>query len=309
MRLATGATDWSDEELAADMRAAIDEFREVRVQEPLEEYQRQYGIYHAAVTGILVETDGLRTLRKNAAPLLCTAEGLMVIRYLASPPISEDDLKVLADATLTPSKVAKDEAMAHRIVDTVLAVIDSTRFPWLAENRAPSSEELHAATVSTAALIATQRVQTLRRSAAKDTQEGAVATALVNYGFTQVPTRSVNNTSDFPDPGTFCREALFGSRKADLIVRLWDGRIMPIECKVSNSSTNSVKRLNNDAAVKARTWIGEFGTSIAVPAAVLSGVFKVHNLASAQDDGLGIFWSHDLDALISYIEGTHRVTR
>jgi hypothetical protein len=73
---------------------------------------------------------------------------------------------------------------------------------------------------------------------------------------------------------------------------------------VSNSSTNSVKRLNNDAVVKAKTWIEEFGTSNVVPAAVLSGVFKVHNLHTAQAGGLTIFWAHRLAALTDFIEST-----
>jgi hypothetical protein len=37
-------------------------------------------------------------------------------------------------------------------------------------------------------------------------------------------------------------------------VGLWNPRLMPIECKVSNSATNSIKRLNNDAAVKSVQW-------------------------------------------------------
>ena len=78
-----------------------------------------------------------------------------------------------------------------------------------------------------------------------------------------------------------------------------------IECKVSNSSTNSVKRINNDAAVKAVAWISEFGKLGAVPAAVISGVFKVHNLESAQSAGLTIFWSHALDELGKYLKATN----
>jgi XamI restriction endonuclease len=118
-------------------------------------------------------------------------------------------------------------------------------------------------------------------------------------------TCSINNISEAPEVGTFCSESPFGSRKADLIVRLYDGRVMPTEAKVSNSSTNSVKRLNNDAAVKARQWTQEFGTRSVVPVAVLGGVFKLHNLRSAQDqDGLTIFWAHDLDAMIEFVERT-----
>lgn len=77
---------------------------------------------------------------------------------------------------------------------------------------------------------------------------------------------------------------------------------MPIECKVSNSSTNSVKRLNNDAAVKAVSWKVDFGLRQVVPSAVLSGVYKLHNLIDAQDSGLAIFWSHDLTPLTQWIE-------
>jgi hypothetical protein len=83
---------------------------------------------------------------------------------------------------------------------------------------------------------------------------------------------------------------------------------MPIECKVSNSSTNSVKRLNNDAAVKAGIWLDELGSRQIVPVAVLSGVFKVHNLEQAQERNLTLFWAHKLDDMRSFIQATRRRT-
>ena len=79
---------------------------------------------------------------------------------------------------------------------------------------------------------------------------------------------------------------------------------MPIECKVSNSSTNSVKRLNNDAAVKAVSWKTDFGLRQVVPVAVLSGVYKLHNLMDAQERGLTLFWAHDLAPMTAWIERT-----
>jgi hypothetical protein len=42
---------------------------------------------------------------------------------------------------------------------------------------------------------------------------------------------------------------------------------MPIACKVSNSEVNSVKRINNDAAIKATTWRQELGNNQVVPVA------------------------------------------
>jgi hypothetical protein len=65
---------------------------------------------------------------------------------------------------------------------------------------------------------------------------------------------------------------------------------------------NSVKRINNDAAIKAATWRREFSINQVVPVAMMSGVFKVANLVQAQEAGLTLFWSHDLDKLRTYIE-------
>ena len=38
--------------------------------------------------------------------------------------------------------------------------------------------------------------------------------------------------------------------------------------------------------------------------AVLSGVFKKHNLVHAQKDGLAIFWAHNLSPLGDFISST-----
>ena len=295
---------WTVEELHDDALTAIMRFREERVHEPLEHYLEVFDEYRDAVENLIEGTVDLGRLSEQAVELLTSPNLLTAIRYLASPPISTDDLKVVAEAVLSPTRLRADPEMAKRVIDTVLLGLDRNRFPWVSENREPTSAERDVAIISTAALMATQKVQTARRTSSKNEQEDAVAQALLSAGFTQVPRREILNTSAFPALGEFCLESLFGSRKADLVVRLWDGRAMPIECKVSNSSTNSVKRLNNDAAVKAVAWIREFGTASTVPAAVLSGVFKVHNLATAQADGLSLFWAHRLEALITFINST-----
>ena len=131
-----------------------------------------------------------------------------------------------------------------------------------------------------------------------------MASQLRRTQFRQVDTRKVRTLSDAPKAGEFCRESMLGTRKADFVIGLFDGRTMPLECKVSNSSTNSVKRLNNDAAVKAETWRSDFGTVQITPAAVLSGVYKTHNLEDAQRRGLTLFWSHDLQAMLDWIHRT-----
>jgi hypothetical protein len=231
---------------------------------------------------------------------------LEALRYLAGPPISRDDLEVLADGSLSPKQLKANPDMALRVVETILVALDRRRFPWVAEGREPGEAEREAAALASAALLATQRLSTSRRSESKDVQEQAVADSLAGAGFEEVPTRTINTLDNAPRQGEFCRESLFGTRKADFVVGLWDGRRMPIECKVSNSSTNSVKRLNNDAAVKATRWLEQFGTVQTVPAAVISGVFKARNLKAAQESGLTLFWAHHLDAMLEWVESTHQ---
>lgn len=297
---------WTEEQLTEDAAEAVQRFREIRMHEPLEQYLEQFDSFRGTMEDLIEGTVDFTQLRAQAAELLSEPDVLTAARYLAGPPISADDLKELAGdgVSLAPTRLKGDPQMAERVVDTILLGLDRVRFPWVGEVREPTDAEREIAVVATAAMIATQKVQTARRNEAKDEQEEAVAEILKQNGFTQVPTRTVQNISHFPGMGEFCRESDFGGRKADLIVRLWDGRILPVECKVSNSSTNSVKRLNNDAAAKAEVWIKEFGTATVIPAAVLSGVFKIHNLENAQQRGLTLFWGHRLDAMISFIEET-----
>lgn len=228
------------------------------------------------------------------------------MRYLAGPPISDDDLKVIADvSSLAPSVLGGNPADLDKVFAVIRNVIDPYRFPWVNENRAPSDEERKAALMASAILLSAQRIATERRNQGKTTQEGMLKSYLESIGFEEVPARKIATLVHGPAEGQFCGECSLGERKADVVIRLYDTRLMPVECKVSNSSTNSVKRLNNDACVKARYWLQEFGQSQVVPAALLSGVFNVLNLEQAQRTGLAIFWAHDLGHIGIFIELTH----
>ncbi|HXF30431.1 MAG TPA: XamI family restriction endonuclease [Solirubrobacterales bacterium] len=296
---------WSDEQLELDRQAAIATFRRERLEEPLEQYLENFNDYKADVDELLEATVDLTQMWPPDESVLESKRLILALRYLAGPPISEDDLKVLAEeASLAPSKLKGDPEMAQRVVDTILIAIDRGRFPWVVEERDPEAAEREAATLASAALMATQRLATLRRSEGKTLQEDAVADALVEIEFKEVPPRTVSTISQAPGSGEFCRESEFGTRKADFLVGLWDGRTMAIECKVSNSATNSIKRLNNDTAVKATTWLKEFGTNQVVPAGVITGVFKLNKLKQAQGAGLSLFWAEQLGVMLDWIEST-----
>jgi hypothetical protein len=217
-------------------------------------------------------------------------------------------MKVLAEAeSLAKGRLRSDPDAVKRLLETVRLVLDRRRFAWVVDGREPTKAERRAAVMASAALLAASRVQSSRRMTGKVRQESIVMDALKKLGFKQVAPRTILNVSLAPAPGEFCGESVLGEtrsggRNADIVVRLRDHRLMPIECKASNSALNSVKRLNNDAAVKAVTWRRDFGLRQVVPTAVLSGVYELHNLIDAQERGLTLFWEHDLDPLIRWVD-------
>lgn len=292
---------WGDARLEADRTRAIGEFRTERLREPLGLYRELFGRYREGVERLLAATDDLAGIQAEAARVLVDDDLRYAARYLASPPISEDDLEVLSDASLGARALRRDPGAARRAVETILLLLDRERFPWLSDHRRPTDEERRTAIVATAAMIASQRVLTARMNAAPRRQEALVRERLAAAGFVEDEPRPVPTVFAAPPVGHFTGECVVGgSRKADIVVRLGDGRIMPIECKVSNSELNSIKRLRNDAAVKARVWIDDLGRNNVVPAAVLDGVFKLSDLRDAQERGLAIFWSHSLGELLAF---------
>lgn len=295
---------WTTDQLKQQLTAATELFRKARMEEPLEEYLEAFDKYQGFLEDLLETTVDLTQLEGQVTDVVTNPDLLEAFRYLAGPPISTDDLKILADAAISPNRLRNDPAMVKRILQVVLAGLDRRRFPWVVESREPTEAERNAAIVASAALLATSRAGTARRHMGKESQEEQVEEAFLRAEYQKVPTRTIQTLGDAPKAGQFCRESLLGNRKADFVLGLFDRRVMAIECKVSNSATNSVKRLNNDAAAKAEAWRRDFGTLQVVPAAVLGGVYKIHNLQDAQDRGLALYWAHDLDELIHWIEST-----
>lgn len=333
-RALTDPLKWTDEQLEADRQKAIEVFRRQRLEEEVTHYTELFDRNQGTIEELLEATVDLTQLSEQAITLLAredvaadaddgdvvaeeaAADGeaeeevdtegrfLQALRYLAAPPISEDDLEVLVSSSLTPANFRRNHELAAKVTSTILTALDRRRFAWIPEEREPSDAERAASVLATAALMASRQVEADRRNEGKREQENQVRDALLALGFTRVPTRTIESLSQAPGPGEFCTETMLGTRKADFVVGLWDRRVMPVECKVSNSSVNSIKRLNNDAAIKAAKWYEEFGRLQVVPTAVIGGVFKRKNLRTAQTGGLTIIWSHSLETLTAWIEAT-----
>lgn len=227
------------------------------------------------------------------------------LRYLAGPPISDDDLQVIADVeSIAPGALKKNPEALRKVFGVIERVLDPYRFPWISAGMAPNAQQREAALLASSVLLAAQRIATERRNEGKENQETRVKDYLRTLGFNEIAPVTINTIVKGPQAMQFCGECQLSERKADVVVRLHDTRLMAIECKVSNSAINSVKRLNNDAAVKSEYWLKVFGTSQVVPAALLAGVFKILNLVQAQERGLSLFWAHDLDKLGAFIDST-----
>lgn len=295
---------WTTEQLEADRQKAIEQFRRDRIEEPLDLYLDALDRYLEHAEEFLEATVDLSRLREEAQAILMDSRLFEIFRYLAGPPISTDDLKTLVGASLAPSRLRENPDAVTAAVQIILNGLDRRRFPWVTEGRDPDEAERRAAVLATAAMAAMQRTSTSRRHLGKHHQENLVREALSTIGFKNVRRRRVNTFADAPQPGEYCGESPLATRRADFIVRLWDHRVMPIECKVSNSAVNSVKRLNNDAAAKAEVWKRQLGELQVVPVAILSGVYELHNLEDAQRRGLTIFWAHDLRPMLEWIEKT-----
>lgn len=296
---------WTREQLEVDRSAAILRFRHSRLAESVDRLARAHDDYAQRFAEILDSTSNLLELGTESIEVLASRRLLEAVRYLAAPPISEDDLKVLADVpSLAPKRLRGESKLREQVASTIKTAIDPRRFPWYQEKRSPSAAERDAAILASAALAGAQRVSTDRRSQSKTEQEEAVRVELRSAGFEQIAPKPVETIAHAPAPGQFCSECLVGSRQADILLSTYDHRMVAIECKVSNSSTNSIKRLNNDAAVKAEVWRKDFGERHVVPVAVLSGVFKLRNLEEAQYRGLTLFWAHNLSPLTDWLRTT-----
>jgi hypothetical protein len=304
--MATLPKKWKLDDLRADAVESTKQFRNERLLEPLDLYNQFFNTFAGIFRDLIDKLPDIVANPPNAEVIATAVTGKdqqKAFRYLTAPPISSDDLETLADASLTPSVLRTDAKQAKRIRDVVLTIIDPHRFPWVAAKQKPTKEERERAVIASAALAAAREVETKRRNTSKDGQEQAVKDLLASIGMTEVAKREIPMLTAAPDPGEFCGETRLAGTRADVVARLKDGRVMAIECKVSNSAVNSYKRVVHDTGGKATTWYAQLGKAQVIPAAVLSGVFNPTNLEDVQDNkGVYLFWQHRLDDLAAFVK-------
>ena len=98
---------WTSEQLEADRTTAIGLFRKERMEEPLEDYLEGFDKYQGYVEDLLETTVDLSRLDGVGLEVLSDPRLLEAFRYIAAPPVSADDLKVLAAASLSKGRLRK----------------------------------------------------------------------------------------------------------------------------------------------------------------------------------------------------------
>lgn len=300
---------WAIDELEREAQKALEEFVDRRLQEPEGKYAAQVRTRRKAIVKLFKLLSGIDPTKPDPAivrSIILDDNLFGALRYVAAPPVSEDDLGVLVTRQITPlskTTIKGSDELTLKVLALLCRLADPYRFPWVSTKRTPSPRELRAAVQMTTILHASQALQTERRGHGKIV-EGRLEKRLIELGFKKV---SAPNKARIVDPihypvfPQFYGECTVHGRKVDLFIPLQTGRMIALEAKDSSSGLNSVKRLNNDTAAKAKHFTAEAGKNI-VNVALLSGVFKLTSLISAQETGLYLVWSHDIDDFIAWVK-------
>jgi hypothetical protein len=86
-----------------------------------------------------------------------------------------------------------------------------------------------------------ERVRTELRNEASKKQQDSIADALLTYGYAEIPRprgRHITSLDDVPR-GQFMRNAWLAGKDCDVAVRLRDGRLLALECKVSTAASTA----------------------------------------------------------------------
>lgn len=301
-------TLWTKEQLIEQAQVALEEFVDRRLAEPEDRYVEHVGEGRNTLFRLfrtLADIDAANPDPEVVRQVLLDDELFAALRYVTGPPVSEDDLGVLVTRNIkgiNKAQIRQDHRLPIDVLRLICRLADPYRFPWLASRRKPSKREIREAIQATMTLQATQSLQTERRGYGKEI-ERRFERRLMDLGFIKAPAPNKSKIADpvhYPVYPHFYGECTVHGRKVDLFIALPSQRMIALEAKDSSSALNSVKRLNNDTAAKARHFAVEGGKNI-VNVALLSGVFKLSSLVAAQEAGLHLVWAHDLDGFIDWI--------
>ena len=135
---------WNDDELAVHQKRALNAFVDRRLAEPSTRYSELLRARRSALhrlVRLLAPIDPAQPDIAVVRQILLDTELQSALRYIAGPPISDDDLGVVVTRDtkrLTKRRIRSDATLATDILRLICKLADPQRFPWVSEQgRAP----------------------------------------------------------------------------------------------------------------------------------------------------------------------------
>ncbi len=232
---------------------------------------------------------------------------MLIFRHLLAPPKSQDQFKLLCDAWSKGSEKSgrPQTSEAAKVVSDVLAQwMDRKIAPWLEANRPPTEVERELLIERVISFIAPKLTDTQKRNRLSAKQESDVVELLKSIGWTQLPSMTIDTRAAIPAKH-FMNKTRFATatttaQEVDIACGFKASFVAAMECKVTNDATNSVKRVN-DVLKKAAAWKAHWGSFVET-AALLQGVIKPEDVQRLTDEGVKVFWSHDLAEFAKWVQ-------
>lgn len=235
-------------------------------------------------------------LRNVEAAVLADSEHTRVFRYVLAPPLSKDQFALCFPIAKSLRGNKRKQAVANSFAQAMRERKVQSHTPWLPAGRRPSLWELRRFFWSVSPLLAQQQFATTQRNRLSKLQESEITAILDARGWTKLPSSLLDIKAALPlrhyMHKTRFATATATPQEVDVALGLPNTVVLAMECKVSNDETNSVKRVN-DVLKKAHAWKAHWGSFVRT-AAVLQGVIAAKDVMRLLDDGVEVFWSHDL---------------
>lgn len=248
-----------------------------------------------------------RELRDIRSSLEEDGSHMLIFRHLLAPPKSQDQFKLLCDEWSKGSEKSgrpQQPGAVHAVSEVLERWMDRAIAPWLAANRSPTETERELLIERVISFIAPKLTDTQKRIRLSAEQESAVVRLLMDLEWKQLPSVTIDTRAAIPSKH-FMNKTRFATatttaQEVDIACGFASSYVAAMECKVTNDATNSVKRVN-DVLKKAAAWKSHWGSFVET-AALLQGVIKPDDVQRLTDEGVKVFWSHDLDAFAEWVQ-------
>ena len=239
---------------------------------------------------------------------------IKILRYAIAPSISQmkfgqffglGSIGIFENDRLEP-RSAKHNALckiAPQIADFATKNLDGNRFLWVSNPKSKISDPILASDYAkgwTCSIAADQNAQTRYRNWRKDQQEYAIASTLVELGYTKSSYRGVVATHTDIKIGDFTQELKVKGRtrqKADIIVRSKKTKkLVLIEAKAVGVELDSTKRIK-ECCDKANDWKSGKDLDEPIVATVIAGFFTSTGIQNLLASKISVIWEHRLTDL------------